>query len=490
MKQKILLLALALLGCMNVAQAKDGVTSIQDATIKQGGFGCITIKCKMEERTYNALQIEFVLPEGLHFNQGVANSNLTGIDDPNFVMNDKKNGKDEGVFIFMNMKAMDFNEGEYNLVRIYFKADEDMEVATYPIKITALSLSGSNGKDYSPFSPFEDQKIDAPESFSVEIEAGGPRVLSQIATKLPEDNYTYVTQEVTEYEVWDDDKNDYVTKYDFGRKEEITVAEDFIVERTINANTWSTMCLPFKMSYKEALEAFGDDAQIAIWWIDQNPNNDAIKYDSKNNILELNFLPIQPNWPEETQESFFESRKPFLIKTSKAINNFTVREKYLGDYYETEELDEESGMTVTKRVYTSPSKLNTDIIVKGSFDFITGTSTPDNSFKGVLTAGYVPEGCLFFSGNKFYYSTGWSTINAFRAYFDLGYSLNPKEIDGSVNVGILINDVPTFVEGISTKYVGNGDVYSVSGIKMGTESDLNNMKPGMYIVNGKKVIVK
>ena len=54
----------------------------------------------------------------------------------------------------------------------------------------------------------------------------------------------------------------------------------------------------------------------------------------------------------------------------------------------------------------------------------------------------------------------------------------------------MINDIPTYIEGISTRYVGNDDVYSVSGIKMGTTSDLNHMKPGMYIVNGKKVIVK
>ena len=177
MKQKILLLALALLGCMNVAQAKDGVTSIQDATIKQGGFGCITIKCNMQDRYYNAFQIEFKLPEGLHFNQGVADYSLTGIGDPNFVMNDKKTGKDEGVFIFMNMQAAEFEKGEYDLVKIYFQADKEMEVGTYPITITALSLSGANGKDYSPFSTVEEQLIDAPESFSVEITPGGPRVL-------------------------------------------------------------------------------------------------------------------------------------------------------------------------------------------------------------------------------------------------------------------------------------------------------------------------
>lgn len=451
MKQKILLLALALLGCMNVAQAKDGVTSIQDATIKQGGFGCITIKCNMQDRYYNAFQIEFKLPEGLHFNQGVADYSLTGIGDPNFVMNDKKTGKEEGVFIFMNMQAAEFEKGEYDLVKIYFKADKEMEVGTYPITITALSLSGANGKDYSPFSPVEEQLIDAPESFSVEITPGGPRVLSDTATELPEDNYTYVTQEVTEYEEYDEEQGKNVTKYKFGPKEEITVAEDFTIGRSIKADTWSTLCLPFPVTLTELKEALSDP-EIVYW--------DGWDYSAENDKLDLFF------YQQEVEE--IDANYPLLIKTSKDFSDgFTFNEKIIECDEENAEVKIEVGRGSSKRI---------------------------SYFTGVLKAGLVPDGSLFFSGNKFYYSTGKSPIKAFRAYLTIDPNDNLREkaiiSDGSVNVGIMINETPTYVEGISTKRVSNDDVYSINGIKMGTESDLKSMQPGMYIVNGKKVIVK
>ena len=468
MKQKFLLLAMALLGCMNVAQAKDGVTGIQDATIKQGGFGCITIKCKMEERRYNAFQIEFKLPEGLHFNQGVADYSLTGIGDPNFVMNDKKTGKDEGVFIFMNMQAAEFEKGEYDLVKIYFQADKEMKTGTYPITITALSLSGANGKDYSPFSPVEEQLIDAPESFSVKIEEGGPRVLSDIATELPEDNYTYVTQEVTEYEEWDEEKGKMVTKYKFGPKEEITVAEDFIIERSIKADTWSTLCLPFAVTWEELNESLGNP-QIAYW--------DGWDYDQDADYIEVDYLPVDEDFFKDNKGNYintdaegnginlFDANYPLLIKTTEDISNFTISQKIINA--DEDAASVEMSVKINKKTY------------KGSFN-------------GVLKAGYVPDGSLFFSGNKFYYSTGKSPIKAFRAYLTLDNELSDKSInsDGSVNMGVMINDTPTYVEGISTKRVSNDDVYSISGIKMGTESDLKSMQPGMYIVNGKKVIVK
>ena len=477
MKQKFLLLAMALLGCMNVVQAKDGVT-IGDVTIKQGGFGCISINCSFQTEGiyYNAFQIEFVLPKDengkqIHFNQGKADASKCGIfdNDAMFIFNDKKENKPEGSFIFMNFLGQELNHGDYELVKIYFKADEDMKTGTYPVTITALSLSGDDGKDYSPFNTDENYQITTNDdlTFNVTIVDGGPRVLSDTATKLPEDNYSYVK------DTWEEVQENGKTKYKKISSETFFVPEDFKVERTINANTWSTMCLPFKMSFAEALEAFGEDAQIAVWWVANNP----VKYDSQNNTIDLNFLPLSKTWPEETLATYFDSRKPFLIKTSKAFSSFIVKDKYIGDYNE------------EKNTYTSLTDLDTSIKVQGAFDPISGTMS-NNSFVGVFTAGKVPEGALFFSGNKFYYSTGRSDINAFRAYLILAENLNPKAIDGSANVGILINDVPTYVEGISTKSLSNDNVYSVSGINMGTESDLKHMKPGMYIVNGKKVIVK
>ena len=452
MKQKFLLLAMALLGCMNVAQAKDGVTSIQDATIKQGGFGCITIKCKMQERRYNALQIEFVLPEGLHFNQGVADYKSTGISDPRFVMNDKKTGKDEGVFIFMNMDGQNMKNGEYDVVKIYFQADESMAVSEepIPITITALSLSGEDGKDYSPFSPVEAQKIDAPSSFNVNIVEPSPRIIDEEADVL-EESYTYEHREVTET-VNEQGK----TEYDFGPKELFTVSEDVIVKRTIKANTWSTLCLPFALNNTQKKQIFGSDVQLAQ--IPESSDDGGIYIE--NNNIEFNLKMLRT--------SGIEAYKPYFIKTSKDISEIASPEKCIVENKEIKSIinyfDEET------------------------------EETQKIEFIGVLNKQTIPNRGIFLSGNKFYYSTSESEskIKGFRGYFMLDDYMQKLiwESSSGLNIGIVIDGELTAIEGISTNYRNNDDVYSVSGVYMGKASDMKKLSRGIYIVNGKKVIVK
>lgn len=457
MKQKILLLALALLGCMNVVKAEstnDGVT-IGDLVIQQGGFGYITINCTFNERSYDGLSFKFMMPKGLHFDSATADASLTGISNPMFPTEDGNNVDIPATFMFINMGGVSFNKGEYELAKVYFRADEDMVERDYPITITEIDLS-AGGTNYEPTKP----------GFKVTVEAPHPRILKDTATELPEDNYSYIYKEY--YTVTETDINGKETDVLKERiLDEGTYPEDFIVERTIKANTWSTMCLPFKLTFDELYEAFGDDAVFAAWDTEQVSNSTPWTYNKTNDQLDLYFYTLDPEYDSET----FDTRKPFLVKTSKDISDFTVNQKYLGEYNES-----------TKK-YTPISEFNIDFSknVRGK-----GTSY----FRGVLAAGLVPDGCLFISGNKFYYSTGQSSIKAFRAYFELSENLSNKSISQGANVGIMINDTPTYIEGISTRYVGNDDVYSVSGIKMGTTSDLNSMKPGMYIVNGKKVIIK
>ena len=443
MKQKILLLALALLGCMNVVKAEstnDGVT-ISDVVIQQGGFGYITINCKFIGRSYDGLSFKFMMPKGLHFDSATADASLTGIGDPMFPTEDGDNVTIPATFMFINMGGVSFNKGEYELAKVYFHADEDMVEGEYPITITEMDLS-AGGTNYEPTKP----------GFKVTVEAPHPRVLKDTATELPEENYSYVKKEYwTEQETDDQGKVTDVLHQKI--VEEGTVKEDFTVERTIKANTWSTLCLPFEMTEDDIKKAFGQEVSILV--------NDGWTYDATNDVIDLLFYQA-----EDYIGAGIPANTPVLIKIPNTLSEFTVSQKIL-------ESDEEAAAQE---------------IDNGE----RGKNKKTGVFQGVLKAGDIPAGSLFFSGNKFYYSTGNSSIKAFRAYLTLADELSNKNIgvDGAVNVGIMINDTPTYIEGISTKYVGNDDVYSVSGIKMGTTSDLNTMKPGMYIVNGKKVIVK
>ena len=458
---------MALLGCMNVVKAQyapEGSITISDAVIQKGGYGYIALTCNFAEfqdgkSIYNGLQIKCQLPEGFTFDSGKTDTKKVGIDSPMFSFS---NNKGESSLLFINMQGQVINSGEYELMRIYIHADESLEAKTYSIPVN-INLSGVDTKDY----PIENLS-----PFNIEVTEATGRVLSENATELPEDNYYYlkITYDTKKVPKDPNDPNSELIDWLYETKrEEGTVAENFIVQRTIKANTWSTMCLPFKMTLAELVDVFGDDVVLAKW---DDINLYGKSWEYSNDQLTLNFFTLDPTDPD--YEEIFDSRKPFLIKTSKTFTEFKAKNKYLGNYDET--IDEES-----ERL-TSVSKLNTTI---------TGQSgIKKGYFEGVLVAGKVPEDGLFFSGNKFYYSSGESSIKAFRGYFSLKDVLNNKNLSGSANVSIAIDDVPTYIDGISTKYIGNDDVYSVSGIKMGITSDLNHMKPGLYIVNGKKVIVK
>ena len=217
------------------------------------------------------------------------------------------------------------------------------------------------------------------------------------------------------------------------------------VKRTINANEWSTICLPFAMTKTKFQNAFGSDAILKEYkgyttemdWDTYTPTAIVLKFDD--------FV-----WANALTKT--ATGTPYLIKTTKDIESFDV-----------------DNVTI-------------------SID-LTDVSAGDNNgftgkFKGVLAKTTIPDKGLFISGNKFYYSTGKTKIKAFRGWFNLEAIYNvPFNIDAPIffsfdNETTSINMVKG--EGIVT----NGEVYNLNGQRV--------MSPnkGLFIKNGKKILVK
>lgn len=223
-------------------------------------------------------------------------------------------------------------------------------------------------------------------------------------------------------------------------------AEDLLVKRTLKANTWSTICLPFSMTEAQVKAAFGDDVQLA----------EFVDYEAEEVAGDI--CSITVNFDDVDLSSYgFEANFPYLIKVSSPLTEFTVTAKV--------EPDEDEAVSE----YTNGKS--------GSRKEVYGT------FKGVLhSGGYVPANDLFLSDNKFYYSTGISTIKAFRAYLNL-VDVMPSS---SASVAIRINEGTTRVEGLSTP-AQTGNAYDLSGRKMLSDK---NLEKGVYVIDGQKVVVK
>ena len=115
---------------------------------------------------------------------------------------------------------------------------------------------------------------------------------------------------------------------------------------------------------------------------------------------------------------------------------------------------------------------------------------------GTYTANTpVPENNLFLSDNKFWYSTGLTKMKAFRGYFELYDVLTEAESAGSRITLSFDGEVTGIRKSPETLAPAEsepmGKVYDLHGRKVNRQSLVNGqLKKGLYIVNGKKIVIK
>ena len=215
------------------------------------------------------------------------------------------------------------------------------------------------------------------------------------------------------------------------------------VKRTLKANQWNTICFPFAMTAAQVYEAFGEDVQVA----------EFTEYESTDDFASINVI---------FEEVYRFDRYglmaniPYIIKPTSNISEFMVTSVL--------EPDEESAFTEYA-------------VGKGSNKVVYGT------YRGTLKAGgKVPANCLFLNGGDFWYSTGQSNIKAFRGYFEFVDVLASLETATS-KVKMVFRNETTGIKDVIVK-TANDDMYDLQGRR------IVNPDKGIYIKNGKKVVIK
>ena len=219
---------------------------------------------------------------------------------------------------------------------------------------------------------------------------------------------------------------------------------DVRVKRTINANQWSTIVLPFAMTEEQVKEAFGNDVQLADF-IGTDP-----EFDGENVVaVTANFTTVQA----------IEANHPYIIKVSSPISEFTLDGVDIVANEDEAYIEFDNGKTGSRReVYSG--------------------------FYGTYHAQTVlDEFTLFLSDNKFWYSTGLTKMKAFRAYFDFLDILTEVE-NGSANVKMFVNtdNDATGIHSLNADLNSNETIYNLAGQRVG-----KNYK-GIVIENGKKIM--
>lgn len=203
------------------------------------------------------------------------------------------------------------------------------------------------------------------------------------------------------------------------------------VKRTLKANQWNTICFPFSMTKAQKYEVFGEDVELATYG----------EYEIAEDGINVLFDAVRST-------KGIDANKPYIIKTSKDISEFMITSIIVPCNNAPFEGDEEIGF-----------------------------------FYGTLKAGgKVPANCLFLNGGDFWYSTGQSNIKAFRGYFEFVDVLASLETAES-NVKLVFRGETTGIKDVTVE-TANDDMYDLQGRR------IVNPDKGVYIKNGKKVVIK
>lgn len=223
------------------------------------------------------------------------------------------------------------------------------------------------------------------------------------------------------------------------------------VLRTINADEWSTICLPFAMTADQVKTVFGEKALFA----------DFTGYEATFDGSNVTAIDVKFSSFDGTT-SGLAANYPYLIKISKAITEFEV-----------------------DNVNVEPA----------TYPFVSGTTGQRicemyGIYAKTENFGSNRSPYLFISGNKFYYATGKTTIKAFRGYFDFLDVISDMSQGASAKIGFSVDDVADGIDSLRTSIPAEG-IYDLSGRKIKLEGDdLSRLPKGVYIVDGKKVTVK
>lgn len=293
-------------------------------------------------------------------------------------------------------RAISGNDGEVALITL--KIASDMQPGTYPLQLKNIAVSDENSVTYT---------VDLVES-SIEIVGGdGYTILDEKSTELPDE------------------------------------AEDVNVRvlRTINANEWSTICLPFSMTEEQVKTAFGDGVTVELADADSYETTE----DDGGNIVGIKIKFVNVN--------AIEANHPYIIKVSKPVTSFEV---------------EGVDVAPVARERNRRKALGSGSYFVGNY----------------VSQTVVPEFCLFLSGNQFWYSVGETEMKGFRGYFDLSDVLADVEDSYSSRISFSFDNETTGISEIVNSESSNSKWFDMQGRRVS--------KPGkgLFVKDGKKVIIK
>ena len=208
------------------------------------------------------------------------------------------------------------------------------------------------------------------------------------------------------------------------------------LQRTLSKDYWNTFCVPFALDKDQVTQYFGEGTQLRTY--EGNCNNNIVYFATVDNI---------------------EAGKPYIMKPGNAV---VTNPTFEGVSMVATGLDKNGNPQAVGDAST--------VQMKGIYNHVTLVQDKTNIYIG--------------AGNKFYYPADAEAcqMNGLRAYFIVPEGTDIKKLRAN------LDGATTSLGEIFDTEESNTPVYNLQGQCVG--NSLSTLKSGIYVQNGKKVVVK
>lgn len=208
------------------------------------------------------------------------------------------------------------------------------------------------------------------------------------------------------------------------------------LQRTLEASHWNSFCVPFALNKDQVTQYFGEGTQLRTY--EGRCENNIVYFATVDNI---------------------EAGKPYIMKPGNAV---VKNPTFEGVSMVATGLDENGNPQAVGDAST--------VQMKGIYNHVTLVQDKTNIYIG--------------AGNKFYYPADAEAcqMNGLRAYFIVPEGTDIKKLRAN------LDGATTSLGEIFDTEESNTPVYNLQGQCVG--NSLSTLKSGIYVQNGKKVVVK
>lgn len=233
-----------------------------------------------------------------------------------------------------------------------------------------------------------------------------------------------------------------------------------ILRRTFNGGKWNSLVLPVSLTEEQFHEAFGSRAQLS--------EIDCVTTEGNNRII--NFKTVKAD-----DDTYLKENTPYIIYIDEAET-----EKHPADeqYESIEDGVVQGPIYIVNSGVDYQMKNDKNTVIK-----VTSGITRELSYLGsYVSKQSLPKDCYIFSNGNLFHTSKEYEMKAYRCWIEY------KTDDDTPLAKFSVDNTATGIDCI-TDNIENADshIYNISGQKI---ENTDNLPEGIYIINGKKLIIK